>query len=250
MAYAFDGCDPEERAKVGVAWTARNVVPILYDPKDDHSLLCDTFRKWVDVRRYPKSRARIALDGIQKLAGPPDDREAARVTWALEQPEVAWELAQGSPFTDEQDFPKIERWLDVFAEAGLLNGVVHGPDTTDRPVHLVVRWIRLPESIPPRRGHLSVGLLDRRASPCPQVLNWVLRNGGRVHPKLRWEIRRNLADPVEAIPPRLRHLWTVVLGEQEPDPRSLLFLKSSIREPMTPRSTASKRLFCPAWYLA
>lgn len=230
MAYAFDGCDPKERAKVGVAWTARNVVPILYDQRNDHSLLRDTFGNWVDVRRYPKSRARIALDGIQKLAGPPDDREAARVTWALERPEVARELAQAPPFTDEQDFLKIERWLDLFAEAGLLSGVAHGPDTTDRPVHLVDDGSR--SRSPLRLGEATYQLACwiARHLHVPQVLGWVVRNGGRVHPQLRWEIRRNLADPAETIPPRLRHLWTVVLGEQEPDPRRLLFLEEQYQK--------------------
>ena len=38
-AYAFDGCDPRERARVGAGWTARNVEPILYDQKDNHALL-------------------------------------------------------------------------------------------------------------------------------------------------------------------------------------------------------------------
>ena len=229
-AYAFAGCDPEERAKVGAAWTARNVEPILYDQKDDHALLRDTLRKWVDVRSDPQVRTRIALDDIGKLAGPPNDREAARVTWALERPEVARELAQAPPFTDETDFPKIERWLDVFAEAGLLSRVAVGPDTSGQAVNLVDDGSR--SQGPHRLGEATYQLACwiSRHLHVPQVLGWVLRNGGRVHPELRREIRRSLAKPPETIPPKLRHLWTVLLGELVPDPWRLVFLKEQYQE--------------------
>ena len=44
----------------------------------------------------------------------------------------------------------------------------------------------------------------------PQVLGWILKNGGYLHPFLRDKIRYRLAEPVVEIPEKLRHLWTVL----------------------------------------
>ena len=224
MAYAFDGCDPDKTAKVGAGWTARNVKPILYDQKDDHALLRDTLRKWVDVRSDPQALTRIALNGVGSL---PErgDPEVMRVTWALERSDVAQALAQAPPFTDEQDFPKIERWLGVFAEAGLLSRKGVGQGASGPPVRLVDEGTH--SQSPPALGNVTYQLACWVAQHLhvPQVLGWVLRNGGKVHPELSREIRRNLADPSEPIPPKLRHLWTVLLDCRTPDRWSLVFLE-------------------------
>ena len=230
-AYAFAGYDPAkttaERARA--EWKARNVEPMLYDKADDHSLLRRTLRRWIDVRN-PQSRARIALDGIEKLAGSPSDREEARVTWALERSDVAHTLAQAQPFTVEQDFPKIERWLDVFAEAGLLSRVAVGPDTTERAVNLIDDGSR--SQSPPRLDEITYQLARwiARHVHVPQVFGWVVRRGGKVHPELRREIVRSLAKPPAPIPPGLRLFWTVLLSEQVPDPWRLVFLEEQYQE--------------------
>ena len=226
--YAFAGYDPvkttTERARA--EWKARNVEPMPYDEGDDHSLLRSTLRKWVDVRRDPQSRARIALDGTRQL---PNQREAARVTWALKRPDVALKLAQAPPFTDEQDFPKIERWLDGFAEEGLLSYSAVGPGTTDRAVHLVDDGSRSQNS--PRLGEVTYHLACwiARHVHVPEVFGWVVRRGGKVHPELRREILRSLAKPPQPIPPRLRLFWTVLLSEQVADPWRLVFLEEQYR---------------------
>ena len=228
-AYAFAGYDPakntaeSERAE----WKARNVEPMPYDERDDHSLLRRTLRRWVDIRRDPQSRARIALDGIGKL---PTEREAARVTWALERPDVARTLAQAHPFTDEQDFPKIERWLDVFADAGLLSRLASGPDTADQAVRLVDDGSRSQSPHPLGEATQALARWVARHIHVPQVLGWVLRNGGRVHPELGREIRGSLADPPQPIPAKLRLFWTMLLDEQVPDFWSVLFLEKQYRQ--------------------
>ena len=224
VAYAFAGCDTRKTAKVGAGWTARNVEPILYDQKDDHALLRDTFRKWVHVRSDPQARTRIALQGIGRLPEP-GDPEVARVTWALERSDVAQALAKSPPFTDEQDFPKIERWLDVFSEAGLLSRKVVDQGATGPSVRLVDDGTS--SLSPPPLGNVTYQLACwiSRHLHVPQVLGWVLRDGGRVHPELRREIRRNLADPLAPIPPKLRHLWTVLLDCRIPDRWGLVFME-------------------------
>jgi len=220
-AYAFVGHDPGEPAQVNAEWTARNVEPILYDNRNGHALLYDTFRKWVDVRSDPQARTRIALNGVGSLLER-GDPEVARVTWALERSDVAQALAQAPPFTDEQDFPKIERWLDEFAKAGLLD---REAVVTGAPVELADDGARSrrPSSLGSVTYQLACWIA--RHLHVPQVLGWVLRRGGIVHPELRREMRRNLANPPETIPPGLRHLWTVLLRQQVPDPWSLVFLE-------------------------
>ena len=229
-AYAFASYDPatrpEERARA--RWEARKVEPILYDQVDDHSLLRRTLRKWVDVRRDPQTRIRIALEGIRTYPES-GDPEVARVTWALEQSDVARELAKSPPFIDELDFPKIERWLDEFAKAGLLGRVASDPDT-NRPAHLVDDGSRSQSPLGLNEVTYQLACWISRHLHVPQVLGWVLRKGGRVHPKLRREIRRNLARPPKTIPPRLRHLWTVLLDEPVRDPWRLLFLEEQYQE--------------------
>ena len=222
MAYAFVGCDFAERAKVEAAWNARNVVPIVYDHKDDHALLHDTLRKWVDVRGGPQYRTRIALEGIRAYPDP-GNPEIARVTWALEQFDAARELAQAPPFTDEEDFPKVERWLDVFDEAGLLS-------RTGRTLHLVDSGSRSQSPLRLDEVTRQLACWISRHLHVPQVLGWVLRKLGRIHPELRRELWHNLAKPAEAIPARLRHLWTVLLDEQVQDPSRLVYLEEQYKE--------------------
>ncbi len=230
-AYAFASYDPTkttaERART--EWKARNVHPMPYDERDDHSLLRRTLHRWVDVRRDPQSRARIALDGIRKL---PNEREAARVAWALERPDVARKLAQAHPFTDEQDFPKIERWLDVFEKAGLLKRAADDPDGTDRAVKVNIVDDGSRSKSPPRLAQVTNALACwiARHVHVPQAFGWVVRRGGRVHPELRQEIVRSLADAPIPIPSRLRLFWTVLLNEQVPDFWSLLFLEEQYRQ--------------------
>ena len=229
MAYAFAGCDRAKATEVRARWVARNVEPILYDQRADHRLLRDTFRTWVHMRSDPQARTRIALQGVGRLPEP-GDPEVARVTWALERPDVAQALAQAPPFTDEQDFPKIERWLDVFAETGLLSLVAFGPDTTDRAVNLVDDGSR--SQSPPRLDEITYQLACwiARHVHVPQVFGWVVRRGGKVHPELRREIVRSLARPPAPIPPGLRLFWTVLLSEQVPDPWRLVFLEEQYQE--------------------
>ena len=230
-AYAFAGYDPAKTTaeSARAEWKARNVEPMPYDEGDDHSLLRRTLRRWVDIRRDPQSRARIALDGLGKL---PNEREAARVTWALERPDVARKLAQAHPFTDEQDFPKIERWLDVFAEAGLLRRAADDPDGTDHPVRVNVVDDGSRSQSPPRLAQVTNALARwiARHVHVPQVFGWVVRRGGKVHPELRREVLDSLADPPRPIPSRLRLYWMVLLNEQVPDFWSLLFLEKQYRQ--------------------
>ena len=120
IAYAFaeyDAAGSLSERKVRDAWLAKNVEPILYDKKDDHKLLSDTLVEWARIKTDPyRTREQIVLDGISKLPSGPDDPIVERVTWALENSVTAEALAEAPPTSDERDFPKLERWLDMFAK--------------------------------------------------------------------------------------------------------------------------------------
>ena len=222
-AYAFADADASEagRSKVRDGWRAKNVEPILYDRRDGHRLLAETLIEWAAVRKDPfHARSRIA---INELARMPDDPVAERVVWALDDPVAAKALADEPPVVDEDEFGKLEKWLDVFADRGLLwcdAGDVEPGASDQGPA--IVRLVdngfgsENPNNIDMTRAYLSVWLA--RHLHVPQLLAWALRNGGHLHPHLRREVQRQLAAKDSHIPERLRLFWTVLLDNRPTDP--------------------------------
>ena len=224
-AYAFadhDGTDTGcQKARDG--WLAKNVEPILYDKQDDHRLLGDTLAEWVRIRNDPyQVRSRIALNEMSKLPAGPNDPVVERVTWALQDPVAAQALASAPPVVDEDDFPKIEGWLEAFAEKGLLRCAAADANPGAGDQNSAFMWLvdggfqsRNPQTLDMTRRHLA------RWMAChlhvPQLLAWVLRTGGHLHPGLRQEIQARLADRDSSIPPRLRLLWTVLSNHKPTD---------------------------------
>ena len=223
-AYAFasyDGSDVgRQRARGG--WLAKNVEPILYDGENGHGLAADTLKEWARIRKDPfYARSRIAINEITKMPTGPDDPVVERVTWALQDPVAAKALADEPPIVDEGNFSKLERWLEVFAENGLLCCAVNETNSGASGggvVRLVDDGARSenPHNLDPIRAHLTRWLACHLH--VPQLLDWVLRNGGHLHPGLGQEVRKMLAAKDVNIPPRLRLLWTVLL-DNEPSQR-------------------------------
>ncbi|MXY39709.1 MAG: hypothetical protein F4Y62_07920 [Rhodospirillaceae bacterium] len=222
-AYAFADGDGSEagRSKVRDGWRAKNVEPILYDRRAGHRLLAETLVEWAAVRKDPfHARSRIAINEMARM---PDDPVAERVVWALDDPVAAQALADEPPVVDEDEYRKLEQWLDVFAERGLLwcdAGDIE-PGASDQgpaAVRLLDNGFRSenPNNLDMTRACLSVWLA--RHLHVPQLLAWVLRNGGHLHPHLRQEVRRRLAARDSNIPERLRLLWTVLLDNRPTDP--------------------------------
>ena len=227
-AYAFADSDGSEadRSKVRDGWRAKNVEPILYDRRDGHRLLAETLVEWATVRKDPfHARSRIAINEMARM---PDNPVAERVVWALDDPVAAQALADEPPVMDEHEFGKLEKWLDVFAERRLLScdaGDIE-PGASDQDpalVRLVDDGFRSenPNNLDMTRACLSVWLA--RHLHVPQLLGWVLRNGGHLHPHLRQQIRRRLAAKDSYIPEPLRLLWTVLLDNRRADPWSGLW---------------------------
>ncbi len=225
-AYAFADCDGSDAgiSKARDGWRAKNVEPILYDKQDGHRLLTDTLIEWARVRMDPfHARSRIAINEMTKMPAGPGDPIVERVVWALEAPVAAKALADAPPVVDEDEFAKLGTWLDMFTETGLLSCSTedissNGPDRSHTTIPLVDNGFRShnPNILDMTRSHLSVWLA--RHLHVPQLLAWVLRNGGYLHPRLRQQIEGRLAAEDTNIPERLRLLWTALLANRPPDP--------------------------------
>ena len=221
-AYAFADHDgtPPGIERTGDAWRAKNVSPILYDSVDEHSRLAGTLVRWAEIRSDPfQARAEIALSGIQSLPSGTDDPLVERVTWALDDPTSAQVLANASPVTDETDFRRIAVWLERFSESGLLTcsaatTTLAGSAQDPAVIRLVEAGIlaESPHTVDNTRMHLARWVA--RHLHVPQVLSWVLANGGHMHPALSREVRIQLAKPDLEVPSRLRLLWTVLLDHE------------------------------------
>ncbi|WP_366657026.1 SIR2 family protein [Fodinicurvata sp. EGI_FJ10296] len=226
-AYAFadfrDGASGRKQAEL--SWQGKNVRPILFSAEDGFGKLSDTLTKWADIGRDPiKSRRQIVFDELGKLPANADDPIAKRVTWALADKPTSKALAEAPAITDEDAYPILAGWLNVFDEAGLMsrpgdtpaNGTAHRTPivghafTQHATNHLddistrLVVWLA---------KHLHV----------PQVLGWAARKGGYLHPDFRDEVRRRLSvkdrneNGVPEIPERLRLFWTILIQNSPVD---------------------------------
>ena len=239
-AYAFadfrGGDNGRKRAEI--AWKGKNVEPILFHSYKKFRRLNKSLIEWARLCRDPLStRREIVLRGIRRLpGGPADPSSPERVCWALLDATIAETLAQSAPAAQEESFAKIAAWLDIFDEKGLL---ARGPraQTKDQshPVPIVTTQFGLPE------GSRLEGITARLAywlaqhAHVPQVLGWVARKGGCLHPVFRSMLLRRMAEPADArnpaphIPDRLRLLWTVVLSDQATDPELFLWSDDLLR---------------------
>ena len=231
-AYAFANCDGSDAGKLKATdgWRAKNVEPILYDERDGHRLLTETLIEWARLRKDPfHVRSRIAIREMTGMPAGPDDPVVERVVWALQDAVAAKALADEPLIEDEEEYAKFGTWLDMFSDRGLLrcgadDADAKGSDRSDTAVPLVDNGWRLsnPGSLDSTRAWLSVWL--GRHLHVPQLLGWVLRNGGQLHPHLRQQVERGLAAEDLEIPARLRLLWTVLLDTRPTSPLTGLWL--------------------------
>ena len=235
-AYAFadhDGTsDGRKKSKDG--WLAKNVEPILYGQRNDHRLLGDTLIEWARIRKDPfQIRSQIAINEMTKMPSGLDDPAVERVVWALQDPVAAKTLADEPPPQNETDFAKVEKWLEMFDEKGLLRCAATDASVGGGEQGPVVRLVDSgfqfgnPQTVDRTRAHLAHWVAGHLH--VPQVLAWVLRSGGYMHACLRQAVERRLADQDTSIPSRLRFLWTVLLGHEPRDPWGLLWTSGHYR---------------------
>lgn len=234
-AYAFADHDGTvgDQQKARERWLAKNVEPILYDRRNHYKLLSDTLIEWARIRNDPfHARSQIALNEMSKLPAGPSDPAVERVAWALQDPVAAQALTEAPPFVNEDDFPKVERWVEVLAEKGLLGCVAPNaspnPEDQDRTFIPLVGYgfePRYSQELDGTRKYLARWIA--RHLHVPQLLAWAIRSGGHLHPQLRQQVQASLADSNLDIPPKLRFLWTVLSAQKPIDHREHLWTTKS-----------------------
>lgn len=237
-AYAFADHNgtPDGERRARDAWRAKSVTPVLYDASGGvHHRLSETLVRWAEIRKDPlQTRSEIALRGVGQMPAGPDDPIVERVTWALDDPTSARALAGSAPVVDPNEFGKVRTWLDRFSERRLLDcSAVASSSWGSGDGPSVVRMVdagyagQSPETFDQTRTHLARWIAHHLH--VPQVLEWVLANGGHMHPGLcRW-VRIELAQGEVPIPARLRLLWTVLLDRRPLDRDKFLWASDHYR---------------------
>ena len=221
-AYAFadHGSTDSDCQKAQDGWLAKNIEPILYNKRHRHILLKKTLIEWARIRNDPfHARSQVVLNEMSKLPYGPTDPAVERVAWALQDPVAAEALADTPPVENEDEFLKVERWLDMLAAWSLLgcaapSAYSDAKDQNPAFVHLVSNGLQPLNSLSldKTRQHLARWMAHHLH--VPQLLAWVIRNGGHLHPQLRQQVRIRLADSNLNIPSKLRLLWTVLLTHE------------------------------------
>lgn len=227
-AYAFadfevgdDGRNRSERI-----WRSKNVTPILFDAQNNFSKLTETLVKWAEISRDPiRSRRQIVFDELRKLPANSKDPVAQRVTWALSDKSTAEALAETDAISDEDDFPILSAWLDVFDEAGLLSRPANTlADGRARQAPIAGTAYSQQANNPMDEISVRLAFWLAKHLHVPQVLGWAVRKGGYLHPYFRDQVRRHLSEKrggenqPPALSERLRLLWTILVQNVPVDP--------------------------------
>lgn len=205
-AYALVGCNEGQYETVAAEWTAKGVVPILYDQRDDHTLLHQTLRSWADCHRLGLlGRESIVVQhgGTRPYQ---DDPVVSQVVWAIQEP--SGRVAR--VFAEREPLPPAE-WLDVFDEQGLL--ALPCPDAQRLPVPLAGGGLRAANPPPLNPVTRALGDWLTRHFDSPRVQHWAIDTGGCLHPEMRMMVRRRLERPECALPASLRLFWQLVSSD-------------------------------------
>ena len=242
-AYAFaghNGDDADEQRAID-GWLAKNVEPIPYDQRDNHKRLNGTLIEWSRINDDPfAARTQIALSEITKFPDGPSDPVTMRVAWALQDPVAAGALAESPPITNERDFIKVPAWLDVFDQAGLLSRagpLPDGHDVAPAPLFDGGYLTQNPPNVDPTTWHLAAWVAQHLH--VPQMLEWVARKGGYLHPAMRNRVRMQLAKNDTEIHPRLRFLWTLLVNNASADVTQDLWLPNQYENAASDRERSA-----------
>ncbi len=247
--FAFGSYSKGKETELSNEWRAKNVTPILYWDHQHHAYLHRTLQAWADTyRNGVGGKERIVTE--YAMARPDtatrQDDIVSRVLWALSDP-------SGLPakrFADHNPVPSLA-WLAPFSEnrfghADLIRFGVPPKVKVDENLVFSLTRRPAPYDLSPQMMLASSGTheaclddvmwhltrwLTRHLND-PTLLLWLVKQGGRLHPKLVTQLRSRLSQPVEleqndeqdkldmirddapdAIPnERMRKLWDIFLS--------------------------------------
>jgi hypothetical protein len=259
QAWAFGDCEVGQEARKTTEWEAKGVTPILYDVipgSHDHSALHKTLQAWSETYRDGIT-GKERMVGLNALARPSastkEDDFVGRMLWALSD-------KSGLParqFADFNPAPPLEWLTEAFSQPRFKHsdlsrfGVPSKQEVdaklqfnlVDRPTpYMLAPRMRLATGGTPNSDwdqvmfHLSRWLI--RHLNDPQLILWLVGQGGRLHDRMEWlvDVRLNELAELErdgkvselrdirshspnAIPsPHMRTLWRVLLSGRVKSP--------------------------------
>jgi len=225
MRYLVDAIAAERRAdnRIGAAfaiaqtnsdsplsaeeqWRAKGIIPILYDPADNHRALHATLRSWSE---FWSGGLGSKINVVTRLARSdpsalPSD-EVSQFIWAVADP-------TGVPARQLSAAEANLAWLEPLQRGGLLsNEASRESNSGEASVALVDRGqtTRDVAQLDPVRWYLAVWLTERLDDPV--VARWAVKSGGRLHAQMMELARRKLrASP--QLPDGIRAAWLALTG--------------------------------------
>lgn len=220
--------DPEQRGRRESEWTGHRIQPIFYDSRNAHEQLRHTAEEWAKLAADPHGyRVQVALSGLPQEPDPAThEADPDRVVWALKDAAAAWPAfnrIRRKPVSG----PQAAAWLNEFAAGGLAGGTV-SPEIHERgPAGPMITARAEQQMLQTDSVSQAVTLWIETHAHAPEIFKWVIERGHNLH----FEVRRRLWDRLTAteedlpeIPPRLVHLWSLLLAEPPEDSEFLIRL--------------------------
>lgn len=202
----------EQRERRRQEWLSNGIEPIFYDSRWRHRRLVQTVNAWAELARGGlRTKKSWVLNRADHPPSNPQEDDARFVVWALSESSgaVARAFARREPapdigwlkiFEESEELPDGRRLLglptdDVQLGSGhpraLSNPLADGGWLTGHPARL--------SKVSHELASWLTRHLDKKA-----LLEWVLRQGGVLHPDFRRQVQVRLGQLAEAL---LRRLW-------------------------------------------
>ena len=207
--FAFDAYSRNKRPECENEWRSKNIIPILYAKHWRHAYLHRTLREWARMHRDGvRGKERIVMDYAARppSASSVSDNFVQRMMWALSD-------ASGLPakrFANFNPAPSLD-WLSVFDQSNFRHadlrrfGVAPTTDVDDTLEFSLVKRPAPYRSAPQMAlvtSHGRENELDEvmgqlahwliRHLDNPDLLYWVVENGGRLHGTIAGLIQQRL----------------------------------------------------------
>ena len=174
--FAFGGYDEGERDKEENEWKAKKVTPVLYKSVEDHRYLGDTLRKWASAYSGCANGKRAIVTKHANSQTVPLDLEhyaVSLVKWPLTDTAAAQTFANMNPVPPLDWLAVLDRKQSGHDELPL-SRLVDGEDGQwDAGSPLWAEWLT---------RHLGD----------PQLILWIEKHGGKLHPKFASEIEEKI----------------------------------------------------------
>ena len=220
--------DHAQRGQRESEWNGHRIQPILYDSRNAHKMLLHTAEEWAKLAADPHGyRVQVAVSGLRHEPDPAThEADPGRVVWAISDAAAVWPAfnqLRRRPVAGSQ----AAAWLHAFAIGGLLGGTDHPKPHERGPAGPVITARSEQQMLQADSVSQAVTLWIETHAHAPEVFKWVIERGRNLHFELRrrlWDRLTSADDDLPEIPPRLLHLWSVLLAEPPEDSEFLIRL--------------------------